>query len=150
MTENDKVPPKPANSRKNRILIYAIVIIIIFLLGLVPMAVIAFNRGSERDAALRDLRLCSLQSQLAAAAIEARMGNYEPARQSASNFFTELRTELDKGRSSAFNQSQREALGAIVNPRDEIITLLARSDPASAEKLGALFVTYKKAVSGTP
>jgi hypothetical protein len=112
------------------------------------MGIVAFNRASERDEARRELRLCSIQSLLGAAAIDARMGNYEPARQSASSFFTELRAELDKGRSSAFTQSQRDSLSSILNPRDEIITLLARSDPAAADKLGTLFGTYKKAGGG--
>jgi hypothetical protein len=32
--------------------------------------------------------------------------------------------------------------------RDEIITLLARSDPASADRLSELYVAYRKAVGG--
>ncbi len=146
MAEPDEVEIKPRDDRKRRIVIYAIVIAIIFLLGLVPMGIVALNRASERDEARRELRLCSIQSLLTAAAIDARMGNYEPARQSASGFFTELRAELDKGRSSAFSQPQRDNLASIQNPRDEIITLLARSDPVSADKLGTLFTTYRKAI----
>ena len=32
--------------------------------------------------------------------------------------------------------------------RDELITLLARSDPASADRLADLFVTYRKIMNG--
>jgi hypothetical protein len=32
--------------------------------------------------------------------------------------------------------------------RDELITLLARSDPASAERLSDLFVVYRKIMNG--
>jgi flagellar basal body-associated protein FliL len=149
MAETKKVEGKPADDRKKRILIYAIVIISVFLLGLVPMGIVAYNRASERDEARRELRLCSIQAMLASAAVDARMGNYEPARQSASNFFTELRTELDKGRVSAFNQSQRDGMASMLNSRDEVITLLARNDPASADRLGALFIAYKRAVGNT-
>jgi hypothetical protein len=149
MAEHNEVEGKPVDDRNRRILIYAIVAVIIFLLGLVPMGIVAFNRGSERDEARRELRLCSIQGLLASAAIDARIGNYEPARQSASSFFTELRVELDKGRSSAFTQSQRDSLTSVLDPRDEIITLLARSDPASADRLGTLFTSYRKAVGST-
>src|SRR5689334_20411138 len=146
MAEHDEVEVKPMDDRRKRILIYAMVIVIIFLLGLVPMGIVALNRAAERDEARRELRVCSIQSLLASAAIDARLGNYEPARQSASNFFTELRTELDKGRSSAFTQPQRDALASLLNPRDEVITLLARSDPAAADKLGTLFTAFTKSV----
>jgi hypothetical protein len=32
--------------------------------------------------------------------------------------------------------------------RDELITLLARNDPASADRLSDLFVAYRKIVNG--
>jgi hypothetical protein len=32
--------------------------------------------------------------------------------------------------------------------RDEVITLLARSDPASADRLSDLFVIYRKIMNG--
>jgi hypothetical protein len=32
--------------------------------------------------------------------------------------------------------------------RDEIITLLARNDPASADRMSDLYVAYRKAVGG--
>jgi hypothetical protein len=32
--------------------------------------------------------------------------------------------------------------------RDEVITLLARSDPAAADRLSDLFAAYRKAVGG--
>jgi hypothetical protein len=32
--------------------------------------------------------------------------------------------------------------------RDELITLLARSDPASADRIADLFVAYRKIMSG--
>lgn len=136
----------PADNRAKRILIYAGVLVVIFLLGLVPMWLMAHSRAAERDEARRELRLCTIQAALAAATIDARLGDYEPARQSASNFFAEVRAELDKGEGSAFNQAQRESLKSILVPRDEVVTLLARSDPAGADRLATMFTTYRKAV----
>ncbi|HLM56185.1 MAG TPA: hypothetical protein VK422_08630 [Pyrinomonadaceae bacterium] len=76
----------------------------------------------------------------------ARRGEYETARQTASDFFTALRTELDADDDSPFSPRQREAAGPLLDRRDAIITLLARSDPASAERLSDLYVSYRAAV----
>jgi len=143
MTEENEVKSSKEN-RGKRILILAIVVVAAFLLGFVPMGVIAYSRGNERDEARRELRACALQSSLGAAAIEARLGNYEPARVAASNFFTELRAELDRGSQSAFSEAQRENMQSLLTPRDEVITLLARSDPAAADRLTQLYVSFRK------
>lgn len=148
MTDANKVKEGPTDNRARRILIYAGVLIVIFLLGLVPMWLMEHSRAAERDEARRELRLCTIQAALASATIDARLGNYEPARQGASTFFTELRAELDKGNDSAFDQSQRENLKSLLVPRDEVVTLLARGDPAGADRLATIFTTYRKAMGG--
>jgi hypothetical protein len=145
MADESEVKATAADNRGKRILFYAGVLIVVFLLGLVPMLLIAYSRAVERDDARRDLRLCSIQSALAAATIDARLGNYEPARQAASKFFTELRAELEKGSESPFDQAQRESLKSILVPRDEVVTLLARGDPAAADRLATIFTAYRKA-----
>jgi hypothetical protein len=89
-----------------------------------------------------------MQGDLAAAAVDARRGDYEPARQAVSRFFTSLRAEIDKGDTSYFTQSQRAGAQALFAGRDEVITLLARSDPASADRLSDLYVAYRKALGG--
>lgn len=149
MADANEVNPIPADNRAKRILIYAGVLIVVFLLGLVPMLLIAYSRTVERDDARHELRLCSIQAALATATIEARLGNYEPARQAASNFFTELRAELEKGSESPFDQAERESLKSILAPRDEVVTLLARGDPAAADRLATIFTAYRKA-TGSP
>jgi hypothetical protein len=106
----------------------------------------ARGAAAQRDAARRDLRLSQTQVTLASAAIDARRGEYETARQTASDFFTALRTELDAGEDSPFGPRQREAAAPLLGRRDDIITLLARSDPASAERLSELYVSYQAAV----
>lgn len=128
-----------------RYAIYAAVLVGAFLLGLVPMWLSARGRVAERDAARRELRLCRIESGLAAAALDARRGDYEPARQSASNFFTALREQVDGGVSD-LTQAQRESVRPMLNGRDELITLLARNDPASADRLSDLYASYRKAV----
>jgi hypothetical protein len=138
------------NERVRRVLLYAAALLIAFLLGLVPMWMTAHERGRERDAAQAALRISTLQNTLANAAIDARRGEYEPARQAASNFFTNLGAEIRRERDSAFNEAQRNALLPIFDTRDDTITLLARSDPASADRLVDLYNTYRQATAGAP
>jgi hypothetical protein len=126
--------------------VYLAVVLFVFLLGLVPMWLKARGAAAQRDAARRELRLSRTQVTLASAAVDARRGEYETARQTASDFFTSLRAELDAGRESALTERQRAAAAPLLERRDEIITLLARSDPSSAERLSELYVSYRAAV----
>jgi hypothetical protein len=119
--------------------------ILAFLLGFIPMWLTAGRNEKARDAARLELRLSQMQNTLASAAIDARRGDYEPARQRASQFFSELRDEADRGNASGFTATQRDALAPLFNQRDQLITLLARSDPSSADRLSDLDVAYRKA-----
>lgn len=136
------------HERVRRLLLYAAVLLGVFLLGLVPMWLTARERAQERDTAQAALRNSALQNTLASAAIDARQGRYEPARQAASEFFTNLRTEIDRGRDAVFNETQQNNLRSLLAARDDTITLLARSDPASADRLVDLYNTYRQAMGG--
>ena len=138
------------NRQVRRFIIYAAVLSVVFLLGLVPMWLSARERARERDAAQHALRISTLQNALASAAIDARQGRYEPARQAASDFFTNLGTEIDRGPESAFDETQRNSLRSMFAVRDDTITLLARSDPASSDRLVELYNTYRQATAGPP
>lgn len=138
------------NRHVRRFVIYAAVLSAVFLLGLVPMWLTARTRAQERDAAQAALRVSTLQNALASAAIDARRGEYEPARQSASEFFTNLGAEVARGTDSVFNETQQNNLRSMFAVRDDTITLLARSDPAAADRLVELYNTYRQATAGTP
>src|ERR1043165_511306 len=129
-----------------RFVIYGGVLLVVFLLGFVPMWLKARECGSSLAGAEQQLSLARMQNNLASAVIDARRGDYDPARQAASQFFTSLRAEIDKGDTSDFTQAQRAGVQPLLAGRDEIITLLARSDPASADRLSELYVAYRKAV----
>jgi len=111
----------------------------------------ARTRATERDTAQAALRISALQNTLANAAIDARRGEYEPARQAASEFFTNLQAEIGRGRESVFNEAQQTILRSVFDTRDDTITLLARSDPASADRLVDIYNKYRQATgSATP
>ena len=143
------VQPQPVKSTHwmRWIGICAILSIAGFLIGFIPMWLQVRQSSSSLSAAEHELSMSRTQNALASAAIDARKGNYETARVAASDFFTALRTETDKGDSSTFSPAQREGMQPLLTQRDEIITLLARGDAASADKLTALYGEYLKLVS---
>ena len=129
-----------------RLMIYAAILVSVFLLGFLPARLSERETLRQRDAAQANLRLSQLQNRLATAAISARRGEYEPARLATSDFFTDLRAEFDRPQ-SAFSAAQREALQPVLNERDGLITLLARNDGAAVERLADLYINYAQAVN---
>lgn len=148
MSEDVQTQAVKSTPVKQRFIIYAGVLLVIFLLGFVPMWLKARAVTSSLIETEHQLVLVRMQSNLASAVIDARRGDYEPARQAASQFFTTLRAEIDKGDTSNFTQAQRLGMQPLFGGRDEIITLLARSDPASADRLSDLYVAYRKIMNG--
>ncbi|HZI85929.1 MAG TPA: hypothetical protein VFD48_03785 [Pyrinomonadaceae bacterium] len=148
MSEDVQTKPVKSAPGKQRFIIYAGVLVVIFLLGFIPMWLKARAAKNSLIETQHQLILVRMQSNLASAVIDARRGDYEPARQAASQFFTTLSAEIDKGDTSNFTQAQRQGLQPLFAGRDEIITLLARSDPASADRLSDLYVSYRRIMNG--
>jgi hypothetical protein len=148
MSEDVEPVPRKSTPVMRRFVIYAGVLLVVFLLGFVPMWLQSRATAARLADAEGRLTLAGMRGDLASSAIDARRGDYEPARQSASQFFTSLRAEIDKGDASGFTQAQRTGLQSLFAGRDEIITLLARSDPASADRLSDMYVAYRKALGG--
>ena len=118
---SEDVETRPAKSRPvmQRFIVYAGVLLVIFLLGFVPMWLKARAATSSLGEREHQLMLVRMQSNLASAVIDARRGDYEPARQAASQFFTTLRAEIDKGDTSNFTQAQRLGMQPLFAGRDE-------------------------------
>ena len=133
-----------------QVLLYAALLVIGFLVGLVPMWLKARQRAEELETTRVELRRSQMRSALSAAALDARRGDYEPARKAMSDFFNTLSGELDRGEDSALDQTQRDAVRPLLTQRDEIITLLARSDPAAADRLATLDASYRKITGNAP
>jgi hypothetical protein len=149
---SEEVQPETVKSTPlmRRFIIYGAVLLAAFLLGLVPMWLKARQCAVSLAEADRQLFLVRMQHNLASAAIDARRGEYEPARQAASQFFTSVRAEIDEGDASDLTQAQRQGVAPLLASRDELITLLARSDPASADRLSELYVKYRAALGQPP
>lgn len=128
--------------------IYAALAIGFFLLRAVPMLMRSRENVVQRVSMQRELAWSQMENRLSEAVIDARRGDYEPARQTASDFFTALRNQLDNRTDTATSAAQRADLTSLLAQRDDIITLLARSDPAAADRLSNLYVAYRRTMSG--
>jgi hypothetical protein len=126
-----------------RILLLA-ALIAVYLAGFIPTWLKLRDQTSQREKAEHALSLTRMVKDLGSAAIDARRAEYEAARLEASAFFTAARFEIDAGDKSTLTRQQRDALAPLLAPRDELITLLARSDPAAADRLSTLYVAVRK------
>ena len=62
-----------------------------------------------------------------------------------SAFYTDLRLELDRD-DSAIPPPPSDALDTLQSERDQMIALLARNDPAAAERLAQAYISYRETV----
>src|SRR4051794_28549046 len=105
MNEDLQHKPVKSSSWLQRYLIYAAVLLIVFLLGFVPMWLKARTATNSLADVQHQLALAKMQNDLASAAMDARRGDYEPARQALSRFFTSLRAEMDQGVNSSYTEA---------------------------------------------
>jgi uncharacterized membrane-anchored protein YhcB (DUF1043 family) len=123
-----------------------IALLIGLLIGFIPMWLRARQRTNERDQALHRLQTAELENELSAAALDARRAQYETARQELSRFFTSLDSAMARKDNPDITSERLQALQPQISKRDELITLLARSDPASADRLSDLDLAFRKAL----
>jgi hypothetical protein len=143
MSKNMQSKPAKTTHRIRGFILYVARPLVAFLLGFVPMWLKSRERSSSLSEAERQLSLVRMENSLTSAAMDARRGDYETARLAASGFFTFLRAETGKGVDSALSQAQIAGLEPLLTRRDEIITLLARGDAASADLLSDLYGSYR-------
>jgi hypothetical protein len=141
---------KPSSSVATRFVIILIVAVIAFLAGFIPSSSKSHSLSKRVSDMRRELALSQIENKLAAATLDANLGQHERARQSASQFFTQLRDEIDQDKNSALSQSQRDQANQLLNQRDDLITLLARGDPSSSKRLADLYGAFRKLVGTAP
>jgi hypothetical protein len=147
-TNGETVAEDGKNETLKKAAIVGAVALLAFLLGFVPMWLSARTHENERDAAVNTLRPSVLQNTLGTAALNARRGEFEQARKQTSDFFTDLRSEMES-ETGAFNAKQLAAAQPILAQRDETITLLARNDAAAVDRLTDLYFNFMQ-MKNTP
>jgi len=127
-----------------RIIVSVGLLILVFMLGLAPMQATSGDNSALLANPARQLHAVRLENALASAAIDAQRGDYEQARQAASDFFAFLSEEASKGVESAFSQVQKDGMRPLLAQRDQIITMLGRGDAASTDVLSDVYVSFRK------
>jgi hypothetical protein len=146
MADAPQTAPAPKKKSSRRILIYLTLLVAAYLGGFIPEWLKAREQSEAREKTEHALTVTRLEKDLGSAAIDARRGEYKAARQDASTFFMAARFEIDQGGKSALTGDQRKNLAPLLNSRDQLITLISRSDPASGERLSDLYVSVRKAL----
>jgi hypothetical protein len=95
---------------------------------------------SEVDSTRGQLTLSRFTVRSAELYTDSAKNNLSVASSSASSFFTDLRTYIDKSKDVALKQQ----LEGVMSGRDAIIAGLAKADPAVTAKLQETFVTMQK------
>jgi hypothetical protein len=141
-------PRKPLKTTHfmRRVILYAALALVFFLLGFIPVWLKSRDTSAGLVRAERQVSLAGMQNALGDAAIRAQRGEYDPALASASSFFTALRAETNKGGASALTAEQITAVEPLFAQQDDLIALLARRDPASAQRLSDLYASYQQIV----
>lgn len=131
-------------TRKARAVIGVLVVLAVALLGLLVWQLVrAQSLQTDLAATTEELALARLEGTLGAAVIEAQRGNYEVSRRLASDFFTGLQQQVDRGALGAGGD-----LRSILVIRDAAITFLSRGDPEASDLLQRAFVQYRVAAGG--
>lgn len=149
MRENDSITVEKPQSNLTRWGLYALVLLMVFLLGLIPMWLQKRQVSQELDTTQKQLRKSEIKGLLTTSIVEAKRGEYEPARKDTSDFFTQLDAEIKKEEESALTSEARGKLKTIFDNRDGTITMLAQRDQASVERLTDIYVIYQTAVGRT-
>ncbi|CAN5414699.1 hypothetical protein BH20ACI1_BH20ACI1_17710 [soil metagenome] len=146
MKETDSTTVAKPQSNLTRWGIYALILLIVFLLGLIPMWLQKRQVSQELDTTQKQLRKSEIKGLLTTSIVEAKRGEYEPARKDTSEFFTRLDAEIKKGEESALTSEERGKLKSIFDNRDSTITMLAQRDQASVERLTDIYANYQTAI----
>jgi ribosomal protein L19E len=149
MSETEVKDRSPFKEKLVRWAIFAAALLIAFLVGFVPMWMKASDQAAEHEVTKKALTRSDIGNLIARSVVEARRGEYESARQSTSDFFTRLNAEIEKGEGGAYPAEQNDKLRAVFTDRDAVITLLARRDPASVERLNDIYLIYRQAIGET-
>lgn len=126
---------------RNRIIIWSIVIVVVFLAGFLPEYARASRLNNELQRVAEESSRAELRDQAGLVCILAGQKNYGLAGGAATRFFA--RAGDVAGQTTDANA--RKALQDLLNLRDKITAELAKGDPAVLNDLQTLYVNTRRA-----
>jgi hypothetical protein len=134
---------------KNRIIVGAVLLIVVFLAGFLPSYVKANRLENELRQARREHRMAQLRDFACLAYIQASQKDYGLAAGTTTRFFDHTREAANQAPDASF----RKPLEDLLILRDPITAELAKGDPGVLSDLQALVVKTRQATairSGAP
>ncbi|HYC88674.1 MAG TPA: hypothetical protein VEO54_05650 [Thermoanaerobaculia bacterium] len=133
-------PPPRRRSAARSFFFTVLLMAVAFAAGFVPQWLEARRLRETLTTTSMDLRLATLHRDLGLASHEAQRHNFASAAEIAGRFFNDCATLASK---EPFSDEPRTkvALTGYASQRDEIMALLAASDPAALERLASLYLT---------
>jgi hypothetical protein len=126
---------------RNRLIAIAVgIALAAFLLGFLPQWSRANGLSDRLQETRHELQMSRTEGQIGAALTESLRSNYERARQLMAEVFLALQTVAP-----SLEGAQRREVDAILTQRDEVITLLARAAPESAQRVMLIYTRYHNA-----
>jgi hypothetical protein len=128
---------------KNKIIVAAISLFVVFLAGFVPQYAKARRLGNELEAVRQDYAGAELRDLAGLVYFQATQKNYGLARDTAQQFFNLVREVANQMTDAA----GRKALEDLITLRDKLIAGLAKADPSAMGDSQDLFMRTRQATS---
>jgi hypothetical protein len=128
---------------KNRTIVVAVLLVVVFLAGFVPSYMKANRLENELREARREQGLAQLRDLASLAYFQASQKDYGLASGTSTRFFDRTRQVADQ----TPDAGARRSLEDLLNLRDPITAELAKGDPGVLSDLQALFVKTRQATA---
>jgi hypothetical protein len=126
---------------RNRLIALTVgIALVAFLLGFLPQWTRANGLSDRLRETRHELRMSRVEAHIGAALTESLRSNYERARQLMTEVYSTLQAVAP-----SLEGTQRREVDAILAQRDEVVTLLARAAPESAQRVMLIYTRYHTA-----
>lgn len=126
---------------KNRVVVIAAALVVVFLVGFVPQAVKASRLDSELRQSRAALSGAGLRDLAGLAYVQANQKNYGLAAETCGRFFNSVRPAA----AETEDATRRKSIEDLLVTRDRITAELAKGDPAVIGELQDLFLKTRAA-----
>jgi hypothetical protein len=130
---------------KNRAIIAAVVLIVVFLAGFVPQYVRANRLDTELRQARQENAAADLRDLIGLAYVRANQKNYGLAAATITRFFNRVRDVANE----TVDPNSKKSLENLLVPRDRVTAALAKGDPGVVGDLKELFMNTRQTTGGS-